>query len=761
MVTGVVASYPRLYAQYGLAQIPVCGPVEGACGCGGRHTGKQVGKAPLVRGGFKAATTDVLQLDKWATQFPGCNWGANLHLSNLAVVDTDSVEADKEVGLLGVPKTFTVVTGSGGRHRYYRLPATVPALVTVHNGKSSKVDILADGYAILPPSMHSSGNRYQWEISPENLDTELPELPDWACTLLFSAWVKSSGGKLSLKLSRLLQGLDSISSVENGVDRSETLFALACELFRAKVTLERVQDILCDRDKVLGAFWPLGPKFYGRRDASLRYAEIATKAQDSVGAEPKLVLGGTKRGQVVSSSKEAPADLAQALRSLEKTDAGNAEAMALLHGSRIAYNPAQQRWYRWEKHSWSPATDGDVHLAALESARVRLGVAVRNSDDKGVTWALRSQDAYRIESAVKLGKVTLARKGIWDEQDYLLATASGVVDLLTGDIRPGEPADLISMASPVEYKQTETCPRFDYFLSQVFDNDEGLVRFLWRAIGYSLSGATQEECLFLLHGTGTNGKGTLDWVLREILGSYYLSAPFSSFEEQKNESSTNDLAMLAGKRMVSASENSEGRRLNEGRIKRATGRDPITARFLHREFFSYVPRFKLWLQTNHLPVIRGTDEGIWRRMRLIPFNVSFRGREDHGLRDALLSELPGILAKAIRSARDWKTSGGIRLEQAPESLRLATQGYRYEMDTLQGFLDDCCEQDEGLEVDSGKLYRSYRGWATERGEYILGHTGFARKLVDKGLDRKRSRGQRIFTGLALNDTGADFAQKSL
>lgn len=759
MITGVV-DYPRLYAQYGLAQIPVCVPVEGACGCGGKHTGKQVGKAPLVKGGFKAATTDTDQLDRWVAQFPRCNWGANLSLSNLAVVDTDSVEAEKEVIVLGVPKTFTVVTGSGGRHRYYRLPATVPALVTVHNGKSAKVDILADGYAILPPSLHQSGNRYQWEISPENLDTELPELPEWACTLLLSAWVKSSGGQITVKLARLLQGKESIES-ENIVDRSETLFALACELFRAKVTLERVQDILADRDRVLGAFWPLGPKFHGRRDASLRYAEIATKAQESVGAEPKLVLGGTRRGRVVSSSKDVPADLAQALRSLEKTDAGNAEAMALLYGTKIAYNPAQQRWYRWEKHAWAPATDGDVHLAALETAKARLGVAVRHSDDKGVNWALRSQDSYRIESAVKMGKVTLARKGLWDEQDFLFATASGVVDLLTGDLRAGEPGDLISMSSPVEYKVGDTCPRFEYFLSQVFDNDEGLVRFLWRAIGYSLSGATQEECLFLLHGTGTNGKGTLDWVLREILGTYYLSAPFSSFEEQRNESSTNDLAMLAGKRMVSASENSEGRRLNEGRIKRATGRDPITARFLHREFFSYIPRFKLWLQTNHLPVIRGTDEGIWRRMRLIPFTVSFRGREDHGLRDALLSELPGILAKAIRASRDWKTMGGIRLEQAPESLRLATQGYRYEMDTLQGFIDDCCESDQDLEVESGKLYRAYRGWATERGEYILGHTGFARKLVDKGMDRKRVRGQRVFCGVALNDAGADFAQKSL
>jgi putative DNA primase/helicase len=216
--------------------------------------------------------------------------------------------------------------------------------------------------------------------------------------------------------------------------------------------------------------------------------------------------------------------------------------------------------------------------------------------------------------------------------------------------------------------------------------------------------------------------------------------------------------MMAGRRVVSASEATEGKRLNEARIKRATGRDPITARFLHREFFTYIPRYKIWLQANHLPIIRGTDEGIWRRMRLVPFNVSFRGRENHKLRDELEAELPGILARAVHAASQWIREGGLRLEQSPHDIKASTREYRSEMDVMSLFLEDCTFEDNN-QIDTSTLYRAYRGWALDKGEYVLSNVAFGRKLVERGISRVRSSSQRAYQGITLSEVGEKFAAK--
>jgi putative DNA primase/helicase len=749
----MVTYTPSTYAEMGLAQLPVCQPTQdGKCGCGKGHTGKAIGKAALIRGGFRAATTDPQLLSQWESTFPGCNWGAALAQSQLVVVDTDSEEADLEVRNLGVPTTYTVVTGRGGRHRYYRRPLALPIGNAIHRGESGKIDLLSDGYVILPPSLHVSGASYSWEVGPDQLESSPPDLPDWASIMMLQSILGLPN--LSLNGARLFLGLDFIPSEGEGeVDRSETLWSLACELLRAGASERKTQQLLVDRDEVLGASWAAGPKYLGRRDAELRYAETVHRARNATLNEPKLIIG--------SSSRRDEGSVNQSLAGLEKTDLGNATAMAMLYREKIAYNPAQQRWYRWMGHSWTQATDGDIQLAAAEVAKARLALSVASSDDKGVSWSLRSQDAYRIESAVKLAKVTLRREGAWDSNDSLLACANGVINLEDGELRPGEPEDLISMQTSVSYDNKSGCPTFDRFLSDVFGGKQDVVDWVWRALGYSLTGFTNEECLFLLHGTGSNGKGTFDWVMQQLLGSYYLSAPFATFEEQKIENAaTNDLAMMAGRRVVSASEATEGKRLNEARIKRATGRDPITARFLHREFFTYVPRYKIWLQANHLPVIRGTDEGIWRRMRLVPFNVSFRGRENHKLRDELEAELPGILARAVHAASQWIREGGLRLEQSPHDIKASTKEYRSEMDVMSLFLEDCTFEDNN-QIDTSTLYRAYRGWALDKGEYVLSNVAFGRKLVERGILRVRSASQRAYQGITLSDTGEKFAAKVL
>jgi putative DNA primase/helicase len=266
-----------------------------------------------------------------------------------------------------------------------------------------------------------------------------------------------------------------------------------------------------------------------------------------------------------------------------------------------------------------------------------------------------------------------------------------------------------------------------------------------RAVGYSLTADCREECLFLLRGAGFNGKTVLLNILRALNGDYAANTPFSTFEASRYHTIPNDLAALVGKRLVTASETAEARRLNEARIKALTGRDPITCRFMRQEWFTYTPVFKVWLAMNNKPVIRGTDEGIWRRIRLIPFTVSFKGRADLTLEHKLKRELPGILAWGVRGCLDCQRNG----LQEPDAVLAATEAYRTESDVLGRFLADCTIAGDGLMVRTGTLYQAYIDWCKETGEKPLGGRWFGRKLSERGVDRFRDKKARYYVGLGL------------
>ena len=197
----------------------------------------------------------------------------------------------------------------------------------------------------------------------------------------------------------------------------------------------------------------------------------------------------------------------------------------------------------------------------------------------------------------------------WDADPWLLAVANGVVDLRTGTLREGRPDDRITMHSPVCYIPEAVCPRWLAFLGEVFGDDDELIDFIWRACAYSLTGLTNAECHFLCFGSGCNGKGTFNRVQRDILGDYAANTAFSTLEMSSRNSIPNDLAALYGKRLVTASELNEAVRLNEARMKMLAGQDPVTARFLHGEYFTFVPNAKFWLAVNHKPMVNDDSTG--------------------------------------------------------------------------------------------------------------------------------------------------------
>jgi len=314
-------------------------------------------------------------------------------------------------------------------------------------------------------------------------------------------------------------------------------------------------------------------------------------------------------------------------------------------------------------------------------------------------------------------------------------------------LRPHDRDDLITRKSPVAYEPAATCPRWEAFLARVLGGNLELIAFMQRAVGYSLTGHTGEQVLLMLFGDGANGKSTLIETIRAICGDYATQADFTSFVKRNGEGPRNDLARLEGARFVAAVEADAGKPLSETTLKQITGGDVITARYLFHEYFEFTPRFKLWLACNHAPNISGTDEGIWRRIRLVPFETTIPESErDPDLVAKLKHELPGILAWAVRGAMDWYWE---RLGAPPE-VRTATAEYRREMDNFGPFFDEWIIIDPTKEESTGVLYTYYAEWCALEGRPQGSRTAFGTVLRRRGFESdRRTKGRRVWVGLAL------------
>jgi putative DNA primase/helicase len=437
-----------------------------------------------------------------------------------------------------------------------------------------------------------------------------------------------------------------------------------------------------------------------------------------------------------------------------RTDAGNGEYFARLYGDRVRFDHRRGRWLVWTEHWWRGDNTRLVRRLAKEAARARYQGATAISDlrerSDEARFAIATESRQRID-AMLIGAQSeppIADAGErWDADPWLLGVANGVLDLRTGTLRPGTPADGITLHTAVPFAQDARCPRWERFLDEVFAGDEGLVDYICRAVGYSLTGQTSEQCVFLGFGSGANGKSVFLAILRALGGEYATNTPFSTFELNARASIPNDLAALAGRRLVTASETNEGARLNEGRLKALTGGDAVTARFLHGEFFTFEPVAKFWLAVNHKPAVSDDSYGFWRRVRLVPFTRQFTHDADPTLIDTLRVELPGILAWAVRGALAWQDRG----LEPPASVSVATETYRAESDPLGDFVDACYVTGEGLAVGATNAYRAYRAWATAEGyadRETLTATKFGRRMKERFSWGHRKSGN-VYLGVGL------------
>jgi putative DNA primase/helicase len=401
------------------------------------------------------------------------------------------------------------------------------------------------------------------------------------------------------------------------------------------------------------------------------------------------------------------------------TETGDAEKFAEMHAEATRHDWRRGRWLVWRAPAWRPQTDGEIERMALEAVRARQAEALALSNDDArravLKWALAGESRARRSALTDLARSIrpLADAGDnWDTDPWLVAAGDCVVDLRTGEAREGRPEDRVTMLARAEWRGLhEPAPAWEQAVLEIFGGDAELAAYVQRAAGYTLTGDCREECLFVCHGDGANGKGTLMNTLAWALGDYADDLPFQTFEASNRSTIPNDIAKIAGKRMVTSSETGEATRLNEARVKALTGRDPITARFLHQEFFTFQPLAKFWLALNHKPEVHDDSPGFWRRIHLIPFEESFVGREDKGLKDRLRLELPGILAWAARGALEWQRAG----LAPPARVRAASAEWRAEADILSPFLQDRCVVAEGARARASAMYVEYEKWRRDHG----------------------------------------------
>ncbi len=435
------------------------------------------------------------------------------------------------------------------------------------------------------------------------------------------------------------------------------------------------------------------------------------------------------------------------------TEAGAAERFARRHGQDVRFDHRRGRWLLWAGHRWTPDQDGAIVRLALSFARTwqreALDVTDQDRRQKALTFALRLERRDALMSVLTLARALkpIADAGDrWDADPWLLGVPNGIINLRTGERRDGRREDAITMQAAVPFDPEAHSRRWKRFLVEVFAGNRALVRFMHAAVGYALTGITAEQCLFLAYGSGSNGKGSLINTVAHVLGDYAHAMPFSTIEMNQRAAIPNDLAALVGRRFVTAAETNDGTRINEARVKALTGCDPITARFLHSEFFTFNPVAKFFLAVNHKPIVQDDSRGFWRRLRLIPFLKAFK--VNPALETELRAEHPGILAWAVRGCLRWQEVG----LQVPAAVTAATDAYEADSDVLADFLADACDLDDPKAVTrAAEFYKAYVWWADAghlRKEDRLSKTMFGRKASER-FKKDKNRNGWFYSGVRV------------
>lgn len=692
--------------------------------------------------------------------------------SGFVAVDVDpkhggTVESVAEIAGVEI-NTREHRTQSGGTHLLFKYPEGVDHIGLSVGRLAPGIDVRADGGYIVAPTSVIDGNEYtvvtrnDLDPLPANILNKLishqRDTPETHYQYPEDQWEDV------VRWHNL--NVQEAKRAEEGT-RDDTAYRM---LVRSFQLVHTVPDSVLSQDKVIEDFRkvPYTLKgLAGKVDRAWQFAEVTPRPHPSVSIPPRATdapEGKETPGWLKVTDYVASFD---ALSAERLTDAGNANRLVEMFKDRIRYCEGIG-WLVWNGKVWMPENENSASvlqmvkeaqeylyedLAEMVKAEMSTKAAMRH-----ITYSLSHQG---LQNAMKLMQATYTIRLTPDDLDtynHLLSVSNGVVDLRTGMLYEHRPELHMTRLVDIVYDPAAEAPRWNQFIEEVMPDMPDMPPFLQRLVGYGVTGETSEHAMVIHYGRGSNGKSIFLDTLRSVFSSISSVADWSSFERKRDGagSARPDLVRLRGSRLVTVNEADARASIDEAQIKRMASGDLITARALHQNEIEFYPNFLLQMATNAKPDIRGADEGIWRRVKLIPWTRFFEVHErDHTLATTLLEEAQGILAWSVRGAMEWYASG----LQEPERVRNATLEYRESADILGGFIDEAHHggwlvPEDNKKVPSAWAFTLYKVWANTQGysdRDMLSQKSFKLALEERGFNAKRTKNGVVYLGLAANN----------
>jgi putative DNA primase/helicase len=457
-----------------------------------------------------------------------------------------------------------------------------------------------------------------------------------------------------------------------------------------------------------------------------------------------LVANTISDGQQLIRVEPPPSDL------ISESDLANAWRFAELHGRDVRFTTAHG-WLVWDGRRWASDEKGIAVQAMAKDTALQIARDLRAGNDMARRYSSgkRFQSKAAIEAMVWLARSESGIPAIltdFDVDPWLLNVANGTLDLRTGTLRPHDRNDLISRIADVAWDPNAEFDRWDEFIMEIVGKDEDLYCYVRRLTGYLLTGITTEQVVHFLYGLGANGKSVFCETILSLLGDYAIVCSPELIMQRRHQGIPNDVARLRGIRVAMMNETGQGSRFDEAKLKDLTGGDSLSGRFLQQEFFDFSPTHKLVIRGNHKPAIQGTDEGIRRRLRLVPFNVTIpESARDPDLAQKLKAELAGILRWAVDGCIEWQEK---RLSP-PAIISEAGHEYREESDTLGRFISEGCEIRPLAQVKSSTFFKRYRDFCEASGERWISVKDLPSEMQRRDYQWKRTNTGAFYYGIEL------------
>jgi putative DNA primase/helicase len=616
---------------------------------------------------------------------------------------------------------YLVAIQSSGKTRKFNMPDSSECLV----------ELRSDGtQTMLPPSIHPSGQKLQFSYINDSApavdyaDLLVATQRIAACSVIARSWSEGSRHQLALAFAGMMYKADF------NQDLAENVVNTICNFTKDEEMADRLNAVTTT---------------YAQDASSISGYGIMV---DVLGVNTARKIAewldiGADNTDVIEADGAAPTILPTTNED-EITEEKMAEAFTRWAKKRAVYVHEKKQWYLWDGLVWRPDPSNAVRL--LLSEFVSAAGAAQRHNRRFEDALRRFENLSKIKNTLELAQPRLAKSITeFDTDPMLFAAGNTWIDLKTGQPVTPKANTLVSLQSSVRYDPEADCPLFKSFLNEIFLDNDALVKFVQRTVGYSLTGRIEEQCFFPMNGDGANGKSTLLNILSRLLGDYSKAAATATLMANQRQGVGDDLMYLAGARMITISETDRNQSLAEAKLKQMTGGDEITARVLWGSYTTFKIVGKIFVATNNLPKVNGRDHGIFRRFQIVPFNRTFQSHEqDKALPDKLEAELSGILNWALRGCLNWQEQG----LNPPQIVKDQLDHYQQDMDTVAKFVDAQLVLDPASKIQSSELYQEYRSWCQRMGYSQQDDKQFkASMLTIEGIRDGRTKVGRHFAGV--------------